>query len=153
MWNPLWADDMIDRWGESVTCRILLMVRSGVPGPRDGRGDLLPPPRSPRLPRGVRHYIIIIIIIRFPQRNKVKHTLHSCSFMSMWWWLMLLRYKYWSCCCIRTMDFNAFLDQKGCDTGKHRWIPRQVRTRPCSEVSEWERSLSWFKHVKEKKLC
>ncbi|TNN70137.1 Cysteine and histidine-rich domain-containing protein 1 [Liparis tanakae] len=35
-------------------------------------------------------------------------------------------YKYWNCCCIRTIDFNAFLDQKGCSTGKHRWIPKQV---------------------------
>ncbi|XP_019711625.1 cysteine and histidine-rich domain-containing protein 1 [Hippocampus comes] len=34
-------------------------------------------------------------------------------------------YKYWSCCCIRTMDFNAFLDQKGCMAGKHRWVPKQ----------------------------
>ncbi|XP_031706452.1 cysteine and histidine-rich domain-containing protein 1 [Anarrhichthys ocellatus] len=34
-------------------------------------------------------------------------------------------YKYWNCCCIRTIDFNAFLDQKGCSTGKHRWIPKQ----------------------------
>nr|XP_019962364.1 PREDICTED: cysteine and histidine-rich domain-containing protein 1-like [Paralichthys olivaceus] len=34
-------------------------------------------------------------------------------------------YKYWSCCCIRTIDFNAFLDQKGCTAGKHRWIPKQ----------------------------
>ncbi|XP_044040479.1 cysteine and histidine-rich domain-containing protein 1 isoform X2 [Siniperca chuatsi] len=34
-------------------------------------------------------------------------------------------YKYWSCCCIKTVDFNAFLDQKGCSTGKHCWIPKQ----------------------------
>ncbi|KAM9717932.1 cysteine and histidine-rich domain-containing protein 1 [Menidia menidia] len=34
-------------------------------------------------------------------------------------------YKYWSCCCIKTTDFNAFLDQKGCTTGKHRWVPKQ----------------------------
>nr|XP_020475225.1 cysteine and histidine-rich domain-containing protein 1-like [Monopterus albus] len=34
-------------------------------------------------------------------------------------------YKYWSCCCIKTTDFNAFLDQRGCTTGKHRWIPKQ----------------------------
>ncbi|XP_028298007.1 cysteine and histidine-rich domain-containing protein 1-like, partial [Gouania willdenowi] len=34
-------------------------------------------------------------------------------------------YKYWSCCCIKTTDFNAFLDQKGCSTDKHRWIPKQ----------------------------
>uniref|UniRef100_A0A3P8TD02 Zgc:92429 n=1 Tax=Amphiprion percula TaxID=161767 RepID=A0A3P8TD02_AMPPE len=35
------------------------------------------------------------------------------------------RYKYWSCCCIKTTDFNAFLDQKGCSSGKHRWVPKQ----------------------------
>ncbi|XP_061618921.1 cysteine and histidine-rich domain-containing protein 1 [Phyllopteryx taeniolatus] len=34
-------------------------------------------------------------------------------------------YKYWSCCCIRTEDFNAFLDQKGCTSGKHRWVLKQ----------------------------
>nr|XP_061817104.1 cysteine and histidine-rich domain-containing protein 1-like isoform X1 [Nerophis lumbriciformis] len=34
-------------------------------------------------------------------------------------------YKYWSCCCIKTIDFNAFLDQKGCTTGKHCWLPKQ----------------------------
>ncbi|XP_015250890.1 PREDICTED: cysteine and histidine-rich domain-containing protein 1-like [Cyprinodon variegatus] len=34
-------------------------------------------------------------------------------------------YKYWSCCCIKTTDFNAFLDQKGCTTGKHRWVAKQ----------------------------
>lgn len=39
----------------------------------------------------------------------------------------LCRYKYWNCCCIRTIDFNAFLEQKGCSSGKHRWVPKQVR--------------------------
>uniref|UniRef100_A0A0F8B449 Cysteine and histidine-rich domain-containing protein 1 n=1 Tax=Larimichthys crocea TaxID=215358 RepID=A0A0F8B449_LARCR len=34
-------------------------------------------------------------------------------------------YKYWSCCCIKTIDFNAFLDQKGCTSGKHCWIPKK----------------------------
>lgn len=34
-------------------------------------------------------------------------------------------YKYWNCCCIKTTDFNAFLDQKGCTSGKHCWIPKQ----------------------------
>ncbi|XP_033839641.1 cysteine and histidine-rich domain-containing protein 1 [Periophthalmus magnuspinnatus] len=34
-------------------------------------------------------------------------------------------YKYWSCCCIKTLDFNAFLDQKGCSTGKHCWVRKQ----------------------------
>ncbi|KAF7706546.1 cysteine and histidine-rich domain-containing protein 1 [Silurus meridionalis] len=34
-------------------------------------------------------------------------------------------YKYWSCCCIKTIDFNAFLDQKGCTAGKHCWVQKQ----------------------------
>ncbi|KAK6480256.1 cysteine and histidine-rich domain-containing protein 1-like [Huso huso] len=34
-------------------------------------------------------------------------------------------YKYWSCCCIKTTDFNAFLDQKGCTTGKHTWVQKK----------------------------
>ncbi|KAJ8007869.1 hypothetical protein DPEC_G00098660 [Dallia pectoralis] len=33
-------------------------------------------------------------------------------------------YKYWSCCCVKTTDFNGFLDQKGCTEGKHRWIQK-----------------------------
>ncbi|XP_069842348.1 integrin beta-1-binding protein 2 isoform X2 [Dendropsophus ebraccatus] len=30
--------------------------------------------------------------------------------------------KYWSCCAIKTSDFNEFLDQKGCSTGTHLWV-------------------------------
>ncbi|KRT81557.1 hypothetical protein AMK59_5843 [Oryctes borbonicus] len=29
--------------------------------------------------------------------------------------------KYWSCCQRRTTDFNAFLNQVGCETGQHVW--------------------------------
>uniref|UniRef100_A0A8D2IK03 CHORD domain-containing protein n=1 Tax=Varanus komodoensis TaxID=61221 RepID=A0A8D2IK03_VARKO len=29
--------------------------------------------------------------------------------------------KYWSCCGIKTTDFSAFLEQKGCSKGKHSW--------------------------------
>lgn len=38
-------------------------------------------------------------------------------------------YKYWSCCCIKTIDFNAFLDQKGCTSGKHCWIAKKNKTK------------------------
>ncbi|XP_018429961.1 PREDICTED: cysteine and histidine-rich domain-containing protein 1-like [Nanorana parkeri] len=31
--------------------------------------------------------------------------------------------KYWSCCGIKTSDFNEFLDQKGCSNGRHLWVP------------------------------
>lgn len=30
--------------------------------------------------------------------------------------------KFWSCCTKRTSDFSAFLNQKGCSEGKHKWI-------------------------------
>ncbi|XP_043912791.1 cysteine and histidine-rich domain-containing protein 1-like [Protopterus annectens] len=33
--------------------------------------------------------------------------------------------KYWSCCAIQTTDFNAFLEQKGCTSGKHTWIKKE----------------------------
>lgn len=31
-------------------------------------------------------------------------------------------YKFWSCCKKKTTDFSAFLEQIGCETGKHKWI-------------------------------
>lgn len=34
--------------------------------------------------------------------------------------------KYWSCCTKRTTDFTAFMNQKGCAFGKHKWI-QEVR--------------------------
>lgn len=30
--------------------------------------------------------------------------------------------KFWSCCQKRTSDFAAFLSQKGCSDGQHKWI-------------------------------
>nr|XP_056715577.1 integrin beta-1-binding protein 2 [Euleptes europaea] len=33
--------------------------------------------------------------------------------------------KYWSCCAIKTTDFTAFLEQKGCCRGKHTWLKKQ----------------------------
>ncbi|XP_019341982.1 integrin beta-1-binding protein 2 isoform X1 [Alligator mississippiensis] len=33
--------------------------------------------------------------------------------------------KYWSCCGIKTTDFSAFLEQRGCSTGMHAWTHKQ----------------------------
>lgn len=33
-------------------------------------------------------------------------------------------YKYWTCCNKRTSDFQEFLKQGGCDSGKHEWMKR-----------------------------
>lgn len=36
-------------------------------------------------------------------------------------------YKYWTCCNKRTSDFQEFLKQGGCDSGKHEWMkPSEV---------------------------
>uniref|UniRef100_A0A670YT48 CS domain-containing protein n=1 Tax=Pseudonaja textilis TaxID=8673 RepID=A0A670YT48_PSETE len=34
--------------------------------------------------------------------------------------------KYWSCCGIKTTDFAAFLEQKGCSRGKHTWEDKKL---------------------------
>jgi cysteine/histidine-rich domain-containing protein len=35
-------------------------------------------------------------------------------------------YKFWSCCKKKTTDFSAFLEQVGCETGKHKWIQEKT---------------------------
>lgn len=34
--------------------------------------------------------------------------------------------KYWSCCQRKTSDFTNFLDQAGCETGKHLWVKEEI---------------------------
>lgn len=31
-------------------------------------------------------------------------------------------YKFWSCCQRKTCDFTTFMEQKGCESGNHKWI-------------------------------
>ncbi|XP_059564152.1 cysteine and histidine-rich domain-containing protein 1 isoform X3 [Myotis daubentonii] len=35
--------------------------------------------------------------------------------------------KYWSCCRRKTSDFNTFLAQEGCTTGKHMWTAKDAK--------------------------
>lgn len=37
--------------------------------------------------------------------------------------------KFWSCCQRRTTDFNTFLNQIGCETGKHTWKKESDNTK------------------------
>ncbi|NP_001106917.1 cysteine and histidine-rich domain-containing protein 1 [Sus scrofa] len=41
--------------------------------------------------------------------------------------------KYWSCCRRKTSDFNTFLAQEGCTTGKHTWTKKDAGKKvvPC----------------------
>ena len=34
--------------------------------------------------------------------------------------------KFWSCCQRRTTDFQSFLNQEGCEIGKHKWIKEEA---------------------------
>eukprot|EP00056_Hartaetosiga_gracilis_P015332 m.241597 g.241597 ORF g.241597 m.241597 type:complete len:310 (-) comp23802_c0_seq1:100-1029(-) len=42
-------------------------------------------------------------------------------------------YKYWSCCPKKkTIDFDEFLEMKGCATGTHRWVkPAEAKVKKC----------------------
>lgn len=65
-----------------------------------------------------------------------------------------VRYKFWSCCCIKTLDFNSFLDQKGCSSGRHCWVTKKVQ-----HLSHWGgggRNSCWkvvFVQDKKKVAC
>lgn len=37
--------------------------------------------------------------------------------------------KYWSCCEQKTTDFNSFLSQQGCCTGRHLWIKHEEKSK------------------------
>ena len=47
----------------------------------------------------------------------------SCSPFSF---IFLFSCKYWSCCQKKTTDFNEFLRQEGCTTGRHEWKNEKV---------------------------
>lgn len=54
----------------------------------------------------------------------------------------LPRMKYWSCCGIKTTDFSAFLEQRGCSTGMHAWTHKQVSGAPESAQAKAHAMLS-----------
>lgn len=54
--------------------------------------------------------------------------------------------KYWSCCVKRTTDFNAFLEQVGCNTGTHQWIKKKAAGNEGNEVKcrlDWHQTQSY----------
>ncbi|XP_069468463.1 cysteine and histidine-rich domain-containing protein 1-like [Ambystoma mexicanum] len=46
--------------------------------------------------------------------------------------------KYWSCCCIKTTDFNEFLEQKGCTNGHHIWVKKDQKVVSCRQ--DWHQT-------------
>ncbi|XP_048371054.1 integrin beta-1-binding protein 2 [Sphaerodactylus townsendi] len=49
--------------------------------------------------------------------------------------------KYWSCCAVKTTDFTAFLEQKGCSRGKHTWQKKQDK-KLVSCRHDWHQTIS-----------
>ncbi|KAJ6653534.1 hypothetical protein lerEdw1_009114 [Lerista edwardsae] len=50
--------------------------------------------------------------------------------------------KYWSCCGIKTTDFTAFLEQKGCSRGRHTWVKKEQDKRLVSCRQDWHQTGS-----------
>lgn len=48
--------------------------------------------------------------------------------------------KYWSCCQRKTTEFDNFLDQAGCGTGKHLWIKPEVHGEKKSCRFDWHQT-------------
>lgn len=50
--------------------------------------------------------------------------------------------KFWSCCQRKTSDFNAFLDQSGCSSGKHVWRKARVQAGDVDKSTTCK--LDWY---------
>ncbi|XP_070568801.1 cysteine and histidine-rich domain-containing protein 1-like [Ptychodera flava] len=48
--------------------------------------------------------------------------------------------KYWSCCKRKTSDFNNFLAQAGCATGKHLWLKKDDTKKTSSCRYDWHQT-------------
>lgn len=50
-------------------------------------------------------------------------------------------YKFWSCCSKRTSDFDEFLKQVGCETGRHEWTrPSEVLQKKSTCRYDWHQT-------------
>ncbi|KAJ6638387.1 Cysteine and histidine-rich domain-containing protein morgana [Pseudolycoriella hygida] len=50
--------------------------------------------------------------------------------------------KFWSCCQKRTTDFAAFLNQKGCSEGQHKWIQSKEDTDAVQCRYDWHQTAT-----------
>lgn len=51
--------------------------------------------------------------------------------------------KYWTCCTKKTSDFNAFMQQAGCSSGKHRWQTDADLNHATNKNSTSECRIDW----------
>ncbi|XP_065649068.1 cysteine and histidine-rich domain-containing protein 1 isoform X2 [Hydra vulgaris] len=53
-------------------------------------------------------------------------------------------YKFWTCCQKRTSDFDQFLNQQGCETGKHDWMkPSEIVENKSNCRFDWHQTSSY----------
>lgn len=50
--------------------------------------------------------------------------------------------KYWSCCQKKTSDFTAFMNQVGCDLGKHKWVKDGSQTHVVKCRWDWHQTAT-----------
>lgn len=50
--------------------------------------------------------------------------------------------KFWSCCTKRTTDFTAFMNQIGCNTGKHKWISTEDNSDKVNCRFDWHQTAA-----------
>lgn len=50
--------------------------------------------------------------------------------------------KYWSCCQKKTSDFTAFMNQKGCTVGKHKWIKEEDDSKTVQCRYDWHQTAT-----------
>ncbi|XP_063706953.1 cysteine and histidine-rich domain-containing protein morgana [Culicoides brevitarsis] len=50
--------------------------------------------------------------------------------------------KYWSCCQKKTSDFTAFMNQTGCDVGKHKWVKDDSQVQAVKCRWDWHQTAS-----------
>ncbi|XP_053658303.1 cysteine and histidine-rich domain-containing protein morgana [Anopheles marshallii] len=50
--------------------------------------------------------------------------------------------KFWSCCQRKTSDFTAFMNQAGCETGKHLWVSEEDESKTIKCRLDWHQTAT-----------
>uniref|UniRef100_A0A2M4AVE8 Putative zn2+-binding protein melusin/rar1 n=1 Tax=Anopheles triannulatus TaxID=58253 RepID=A0A2M4AVE8_9DIPT len=50
--------------------------------------------------------------------------------------------KFWSCCQRKTSDFTAFMNQAGCETGKHLWTSEEDESKAIKCRLDWHQTAT-----------
>lgn len=63
-------------------------------------------------------------------------------------------YKFWTCCNKRTSDFDEFLKQSGCESGRHEWMkPSEVMQKKSTCRYDWHQTGKYTTITIYSKIC